>query len=83
MPEQLQKIWNQVLEWWKKFSTKQKIILGSVTGAILLALVILAMVVSTPTMVELVKCDSTEEASKIKDILVGTAPLNTKLQMMV
>lgn len=79
MPEQLQKIWNQVLEWWKKFSTKQKIILGSVAGAILLALVILAMVVSTPTMVELVKCESTSDASKIKDILDGDSSIEYKI----
>ena len=27
MPEQVQKIWNQIVEGWKKFSTKQKVVL--------------------------------------------------------
>lgn len=69
MPEQIQKVWNQIVEWWKKFNTKQKIILGSITGAVLLALVILALIVSTPTMVELVRCESAADASKIKQML--------------
>lgn len=69
MPEQLQKIWNQITEWWKKFSTKQRILLGSITAAILLALIILGVIVSQPTMTVLVECDSTSQAGEVKTLL--------------
>lgn len=69
MPEQLQKILNQIVEWWKKFTTKQRILLGSIAAAILLALAILAVVVSRPAMVTLIECASTAEAGQVKDLL--------------
>ena len=69
MPEQLQKIANQILEWWKKFNTKQKALLISIAATIILALVILAVIVSKPTMVTLIECASTAEAGQVKDIL--------------
>ena len=71
MPEQLQKIGNRILEWWKQFSAKQKILLGSIAAAILLALVILAVVVSTPKMTPLIECASTKEAGEVKAVLDG------------
>lgn len=69
MPEQVQKILNRVLEWWKKFNTKQKALLASIAAVIIIALVILAVVVSQPNMVLLVQCDTTSEAGSVKDLL--------------
>ena len=46
MPEQLQKILDRVVEWWKKFSNKQRMLLISLTAVVILALVILGVVVS-------------------------------------
>ena len=43
MPEQLQKIINRVVEWWKKFNTKQKALMISLTGIVIVALVILGV----------------------------------------
>lgn len=71
MPEQVQKIWNRITEWWKKFSTKQKVLLSSVVATVMLALVILAFVVSTPTMVTLVECENTAQAGEVKELLDG------------
>ena len=71
MPEQVQKIWNRITEWWKKFSTKQKVLLSSVVATLMLALVILAFVVSTPTMVMLVECENTAQAGEVKELLDG------------
>ena len=53
MPEQVQNILNKILEWWKKFNTKQKALLISLTSVVLLALVILAVVMTRPTYVSL------------------------------
>ena len=69
MPEQLRKIGNQILEWWKKFNTKQKALLLSITAVIIIALAILAAVVSRPTMVTLIECASTAEAGEVKTLL--------------
>lgn len=71
MPEQVQKILDRILEWWKKFNTKQKVLLGSITATIILALVILAMVVSQPTMVPLIMCETTAQAGEVKALLDG------------
>ncbi len=69
MPEQLQKILDRILEWWKKFNTKQKALLISIVAVVLVALGILAAVVSQPKMVTLIHCDTTAESGQVKDIL--------------
>lgn len=79
MPEQLQKIGNQILEWWKKYSTKQKALLISIAATILLALGILAVVVSTPEMEILVECANTAEAGEVKEILDGDGTIPYEL----
>ncbi len=71
MPEQLQKILDRVLEWWKKFNTKQRTLLISIAAVVLLALGILAAVVTKPQMKSLVVCETTSQASEVKDLLVG------------
>lgn len=76
MQEQLQKIVNQFLEWWKKYNTKQKVLLGSGVATVILALIILAFVVSKPTMKVLYECTNTAEAGEVKKLLDddGTIP---------
>ena len=69
MPEQVQKILTKITDWWKKFTTKQRILIGSIVAVIILALVILAVVVGKPDMVTLVECSSTEQAGEVKDVL--------------
>ena len=53
MPEQVQNILNKITEWWKKFNAKQKALLISIVAVIIVALAILAAVVSKPNMVTL------------------------------
>lgn len=69
MPEQVQKILDKVVEWWKQFNTKQKTLLISIAAVILVALGILAAVVSTPQMETLITCASTAEAGEVKSLL--------------
>lgn len=71
MPEQLQNTLNRILEWWKKFNTKQKVLLGSIVATIILALAILAMVVSQPSLVPVAICETTAEAAEVKAVLDG------------
>lgn len=69
MPEQVQKILDKIVEWWKAFNTKQKILITSLTATVILALVILAAILSQPEMTELVVCESTAEAGEVKELL--------------
>ena len=69
MPEQIRKIIDKVLEWWKKFNTKQRTLIISITAVVVIALVILAYVASRPTMVQLIACEDASQASEVKNIL--------------
>ena len=71
MSEQVQNILNKITEWWKKFNTKQKALLISIVAVIIVALAILAVVVSKPNMVTLHECQTTAEAGTVKDLLDG------------
>lgn len=69
MPEQVKNILNKIVEWWKKFNNKQRMILLSAVGVVMIALGILCWVMTTPTMKPLYVCSDYIEASKIKEIL--------------
>lgn len=69
MQEQLQQILGKVLEWWKKFNNRQRVMLASAVAVVIIALVILAVVMSTPQMTTLYICEDYSEAANIKEIL--------------
>lgn len=69
MPERIQAILNKVVAWWKKFNTKQRTLMISAVSVVIVALVILAVVLSRPTKVELVEAESASDASSIKNVL--------------
>lgn len=48
MPDRLKAILEKIKEWWLKFTTKQKTLLISITAVVILALVILAVVMTKP-----------------------------------
>ena len=79
MPEQVQNILNKILEWWKKFNTKQKALLISLTSVVLLALVILAVVMTRPTYVSLYDAADNKEAAAIKELLDSDGTLQYKV----
>ncbi len=76
MPEQVKQILDRVLEWWKKFNNKQRVLILSITAVVLIALVILAAVMVTPQTVELYVCKDYSEAAKIKEILDSDETIN-------
>lgn len=69
MPEQVKKILDKILEWWKKFNNKQRVILVSAFSVVMIALIILAVVMTTPSTTVLYRCEDYSEAAKIKEIL--------------
>lgn len=71
MPEQIKKILDRIVEWWKKFNSKQKVLLLSITAVVILALVILFVVVSKPKMVTIISCENPKQAAEVQSLLDG------------
>lgn len=71
MQEKIKEIPKRILEWWNKFSVKQKTLIASIAVAVIIALVIVAKILTTPTMVTVRTCEDTKEAAQVKDLLEG------------
>lgn len=69
MPERLQKILGKILEWWKKFTNKQKALIISITAVVLLSLGILAVIVSRPNYKILTTVSSAKDATTVSNLL--------------
>lgn len=76
MPEQIKMILEKIIDWWKKFNTKQRILIGSAVAVVVIALSILAMVMTTPQMEPLHTCKDYSEAAKIKELLNTDETIN-------
>ncbi|MBQ3104621.1 MAG: flagellar M-ring protein FliF [Lachnospiraceae bacterium] len=75
MAERLRQIPEKLLEWWNKYTSKQKTIIVSVAAGILVAFVILITVLTREQYVHLVTCDSTKDAAAITELLSGADPV--------
>ncbi len=71
MAERLQELWKRVLEWWNRFTAKQKtfIIISCVAVAVLIAG--LVTLLTREQYVLLSNCENTKEASQITALLDG------------
>lgn len=69
MPARLQGILNRIREWWGKFSTRQKVLILSLLGVIITAIIILAVTLTRPVKVELITAEDTKQAGEIKTLL--------------
>ena len=71
MVEKLKELWQKVVDWWNKFTSKQKTIIVGVAAIVILAFAILVMVLSQPVYTQLMVCEDTASASKITELLEG------------
>ncbi len=69
MADRVKGLFGKVLEWWNKFTSKQKTILVSATAGIIVTIVIIAAVLTRPQYVLLANCESTKEAAQITELL--------------
>ena len=69
MQERIKGIIDICVGFWNKYSKKQKTIVFSVLGTVVLALVILGLILSKSTYVSLMKCEDTKSASEVVDLL--------------
>lgn len=71
MPEKLKELLQKVLDWWNKFTTKQKTYIIAAAAGVILALAIVITIISQPQYVTLINCETTKEASEVSELLEG------------
>ena len=69
MIDRLKDIPAKILEWWNRYTSKQKTIIISIAAGVVVALAILITVLSRPKYQILVTCDSTKESAAITELL--------------
>ena len=79
MPEQLQTILNRIVEWWKKFNNKQRILLISIIAVIIFALTLLYFLISQPKYVLLIECEDSAQAATVRDLLDSDSSIDYKV----
>ena len=78
MADKAKELLEKVLEWWNKFSTKQKTFIISAGAGVIIALGLLVTILTRPQYIILLNCETTKEASEVKDLL-ETEGLDSKV----
>ena len=73
MADRFKELWQKILDWWNKFTAKQKTLVVGVGTVVLLTLIILLSALNQPQYVLLASANSTKEASEIKELLDSNA----------
>lgn len=71
MVDKLKEIPKRILEWWNKFTSKQKTIIICIAAGVVLTLAILITVLTKPQYELLSTCETTKEAATITGLLDG------------
>lgn len=67
--EKLKELGNKIMEWWNRFTAKQKTLIVAVVAVLIIALVFVVSWITKPQYVLLRECESTKEASEVRDLL--------------
>ena len=73
MADRFKALWQKILDWWNKFTAKQKTLIVGAGTVVLLTLIILVSALNQPQYVLLATANSTKEASQIKELLDSNA----------
>ena len=65
MADKAKELLEKVLEWWNKFSTKQKTFIISAGAGVIIALGLLVTILTRPQYIILLNCETTNEASEV------------------
>lgn len=71
MADRLKELLSKILEWWNKFSTKQKTFIISAGAGVILALAVLVTIFTRPRYVLLLNCESQKQAAEVTELLEG------------
>lgn len=77
MPERLREILQRVLDWWNKFTARQKTIIIAVAATVIFAFAIIIYVTSQPQYVDLITCENASKAAEVESLLTS-ANINYK-----
>lgn len=69
--EKLREFGNRILEWWNRFTAKQKTLIIVGVSALILGIVIVVSILNQPQYVLLRECETTAEAAEVRDLLEG------------
>lgn len=69
--DKLKELGNRILEWWNRFTAKQKTLIIAIVCAVVLAVAAIVTVLSQPKYVLLRECETTAEAAEVRDLLEG------------
>ena len=73
MADRFKALWQKILDWWNKFTAKQKTLIVGAGTVVLLTIIILVSALNQPQYVLLATANSTKEASEIRDLLDSNA----------
>lgn len=69
--EKLRELGNRILEWWNRFTARQKTMIVGVVAVLIIALVAIVTMLTRPKYVLLRECETTKEAAEVRDLLEG------------
>lgn len=69
MPERLREILQKVIEWWNRFTSRQKTIIIGLAATVIFAFGIIIYVTSQPQYTDLFTCESAAEAAEVENLL--------------
>lgn len=67
--EKLKELGSRLLEWWNRFTAKQKTLIVSGIAIVIIAVVFVVSMLTQPQYVLLRECESTKEAAEVRDLL--------------
>ncbi len=67
--EKLKELGNKILEWWNRFTARQKTLIVGVVAVLIIALVFIVTMLTRPQYTLLRECETTKEASEVRDLL--------------
>jgi len=73
MLDRLKEIQKRVLEWWNRFTTKQKSIIIGTVAVVVFVFAIIMYLVSRPQYTRLMECSTSKEASEVISVLTSNS----------
>ena len=69
--DKLKELGSRILEWWNRFTAKQKTLIVAGVAVVIIAIVFIVSMLTQPQYVLLRECESTAEAAEVRDLLQG------------
>lgn len=69
--DKLKELGSRILEWWNRFTAKQKTLIVAGVAVVIIAIVGVVSVLRQPHYVVLRECETTAEAAEVRDLLQG------------